>query len=241
MLVASATLVVIVTLVIVFPTLRHESEPSYNGRTLSEWLKDYRRPERNGSLPTEAEFAVRAIGTNALPVLLQWNGYELPWWRKTLLALTTWPVEGKTSGEGEIIYGRSLILGESTQRAQLAEVGFIILNTNAAPVIPNLEAMMKNGRSEAVRLRAIYALGEIGRPGIPALTNALADIKQPNRCEIIEAIYGVERMSLFCANDIYRGSSLPALTRARNDPDIWVRKQADSALYNLDPQITRRL
>jgi hypothetical protein len=222
-----------ITLAIVFPIVHRKPEPTYNGRRLSEWLKDYRRPERNGGMPTEAELAVRLIGTNALPSLLEWIRYELPPWRKKLLRLATRPVEGKTLDEGKIIYGNSLILGKSTRLAELAELGFVILNTNAATAIPELEALMKNNQKPDIGLRAIYALGEICGPAIPALTNALADLKQPNRDRIIQAIYGVEINSHYSHGDAYKGECLPELTRALNDPDEWVRRQAKVTLYNL--------
>lgn len=231
MIAASAALAI--TLAIVLRISNREPEPSYNGRTLSEWLKDYRRPEANGGLPSEAELAVRSIGTNALPSLLKWIRYELPPWREQLLKLATRPVEGKTLNEGKIVYGKSFILGKSSRLAELAELGFVILNTNAAPAIPELEALMKNNQKPDMGLRPIYALGEIGGPAIPALTNALADINQTNRCRIIEAIYAVELQSHSYYGDTYKGACLPALTRALNDPDDRVRRQAKITLYNL--------
>ena len=137
MIAASAALVII--LGVVLPILNRESEPSYNGRTLSEWLKLSRRPAVSEGFPGEATLAVRSIGTNALPFLLKWIRYELPPWREKVLTLATRPVESKTLSEGKIVYGNSLILGESTRLAELAELGFVILNTNAISAIPDLE------------------------------------------------------------------------------------------------------
>lgn len=222
-----------IILAVVLPFLKGPPEPSYLGRTLSAWLAGYRRPERNGGIPTAAELAVRAIGTNALPCLLNWISYEPPLWREALLALATRPVEGKTSGEGSIVYGRSFIRGKSARLAELAENGFVILNTNAAPVLPNLDALMKESRSPEVRLRAIYALGEIGPRAPPRLMGALQDSKQPNRCEIIYAIYGVERNSPLPARDTIRAICLPALAAVLQDSDAEVRRQAATTLYNL--------
>src|ERR1700722_4378595 len=44
------------------------SEPSYQGKPLSAWLQEY-RVDRMGS--PDADEAVRHIGTNAIPALLQ--------------------------------------------------------------------------------------------------------------------------------------------------------------------------
>src|SRR6266481_4935661 len=56
------------------------SEPRYNGRSLSRWLKI----ERDSMSATvtgnpEAEDAVRHIGTNALPYLIKLLDYENSW------------------------------------------------------------------------------------------------------------------------------------------------------------------
>jgi hypothetical protein len=50
-----------------------EQEPSFNGRLLSQWLGDLLLGGL-GSTPTEG--AVRAMGTNAIPTLLNWIAYE---------------------------------------------------------------------------------------------------------------------------------------------------------------------
>lgn len=227
------TTLVLITGAFAFNFFFEKPQPRFAGKSLSQWLELYRRPERNGGVVTEAELAVRQIGTNALPLLCEWIRYDLPAWRRGLLRLATRPVEGKTLDEGKVVYGQSLIKGKSSRLSDLAELGFIILNTNAAPAVLELETLMKDNRNLGVAVRAIYALGAIGGPAIPALTNALADIKQANRSTIIEAIYGVEIDSHYYQGDAYTGSSLPALTRSLNDSDKEVRRQAKVALYNL--------
>src|SRR5262245_11583533 len=61
--------------------LSGEREPEYNGKKLSEWLALQR--ER----PDDVTDAVRAIGTNALPVLVKWVEYQVPAWHLKLLRL----------------------------------------------------------------------------------------------------------------------------------------------------------
>jgi HEAT repeat protein len=171
-----------------------------------------------------------------LPFLLDWIRYELPPWRELLLKLATHPVEGKPLEEGKIVYSQSLIEGKSWRRAELTELGFLILSTNAAPEIPELEALMKNNQKPVVGLRAIHALGGIGVAAIPALTNALASTSQTNRIDIIYAIFAIERGCPSRSRDACRAACLLALTRALNDPDAAVRRQAETTLFNLDPQ-----
>ncbi len=209
-------------------------EPHYGGKSLSEWLALYPGAGRNGGVPTEAELAVRAVGTNALPFLLTSLRYELPAWRKGLLKLATRPVEGKTLEEGKVTYGRSRIVGKNARKTTLADMGFIILGTNAVSAIPELEALMKNNRKPDNGVRAIYALGEIGGPAIAVLTNALADPKQANREDIFHALYRVELESDSFYGGKYRGACFPALLRALEDPDEEVRREARVTLYNLE-------
>lgn len=239
-----------------------DNEPRYEGRSLSEWLalqpmpadleavtapsKAERiaavraRDARIIAFRAEKDFAVRAIGTNALPWLLQWMRYELPPWRQQLLKLATRPVEGKTLDEGKIVYGQSLILGKAARLAELADLAFIILNTNAAPAIPELETMMKDNQKPDKGLRAIYALAAIGVPAVQVLTNALADTNQTHRCEIMQAFYVVRDM-IPPSRDTYLAACVPALTRALDEPDAEVRRQAEVALYNLDPRALTRV
>jgi len=229
-------------------------EPRHQGRILSEWMKIYRmapmlsdsrtepantkaervaafraREARVAATRAEAELAVRSIGTNALPCLLAWFRYELPSWCKGLLTLATWRY-----GEGKkVVFSRSLIIGPTARKAEWAGLEFVILNTNAAPAIPELEAMMKDNQKPDRGLRAIYALGAIGVPAVRVLTNALADKNQNHRCEIMQAFYVVRDMSP-SFRDTYLGACMPALTRALDDPDADVRRQAKVSLYNIE-------
>jgi hypothetical protein len=229
-------------------------EPRHQGRSLSEWMKIYRmapmlsdsrtepantkaervaaflaREARVAATRAEAELAVRSIGTNALPCLLAWFRYELPSWRKGLLTLATWRY-----GEGKkVVFSRSLIIGPTARKAEWAGLGFVILNTNAAPAIPELEAMMKDNQKPDRALRAILALGEIGGPAIAALTNALADTNQTHRREIMQAFNVVRDMSP-PSRDTFLAACLPALNRALDDADAEVRREAKVSLYNIE-------
>jgi HEAT repeat protein len=231
--IAASVLVIGALAYAILPDNPLEPEPCYNNTRLSEWLAVYHAPIAPGGAPSPAEIAVRSIGTNALPFLLEWIRYELPSSRQALLKLATWPVEGKPLEEGKIVYGQSLIQGKALPRAERAICGFAILNANAVSAIPELETLMKNNKKPAAALRAIWALGEIGGPTFPALTNALADPNQPHRVEIIESIYALELQSPYYYGDTYKGACLPALIRTLNDPDEWVRRQARATLFNL--------
>ena len=53
-----------------------DREPSYQGRTLSEWVEQV-GPAYLWNDSDEEVKAVRAIGTNAIPTILKWIRYEI--------------------------------------------------------------------------------------------------------------------------------------------------------------------
>ncbi|MCX6924607.1 MAG: hypothetical protein NT154_15535, partial [Verrucomicrobia bacterium] len=61
-------------------SLSSEREPTYQGRSFTDWLDEYysdsRERTEDDTPKTEAYFAIRAIGTNALPTLLRWVEQE---------------------------------------------------------------------------------------------------------------------------------------------------------------------
>src|SRR5262245_47282072 len=88
LLAAMATLLAVGLAVLVWP---REQEPSYGGRALSEWLAVYARGQNAAATDSEtreserAATAVRAIGTNAVPILLRWMDFKMPPWREKFL------------------------------------------------------------------------------------------------------------------------------------------------------------
>ncbi len=60
-----------------------QHEPSYEGRTLSQWIESWR-----GDFTNPEGAAIRAIGTNGISYLLEWIRYEPPTWKATLYKAT---------------------------------------------------------------------------------------------------------------------------------------------------------
>src|SRR5437762_13118149 len=73
---------------------RDGAEPEYGGRKLSQWVVEL-PPDASESGTSAAEIAVRNIGTNALPYLLTWIGYEPAAWR-----LKIYEIAAKVLGRG---------------------------------------------------------------------------------------------------------------------------------------------
>jgi len=73
------------------------AEPVYKGKKLSQWVLEL-PPEPITYGRSDAEVALREIGTNALPYLLKWIGYEPAPWR-----LKIYEIAGKVLSRGSSI------------------------------------------------------------------------------------------------------------------------------------------
>jgi hypothetical protein len=133
-------------------------EPAYAGRTLSTWLVDYPTvpvsPTNTASRLQsfddirEIEVAVRQIGTNALPTLLNW------------LRADDTPI---TDNFARLAARHSWVPFHpfsSRDKNLMAFGGFRILGRVAIPAMPALRAMLHD-QDFGVRLRAAIVLREI--------------------------------------------------------------------------------
>jgi len=145
---ALGVLVLFITLVLLLTQTRNRiTQPVYNGLSLAQWLDVVYRHRINGYAPAvtshgraraaaatpeqihQAEEAVRAIGTNALPSLLKWISYRAStpkrFYRGILLLV---PMPEQVRG---FLWKPSYTKSEGL--ALLAVQGFTLLNTNALP------------------------------------------------------------------------------------------------------------
>jgi hypothetical protein len=77
-----STLIIIIALASITMLIRSHfrAEPSYDGKSLSEWIELYEEAHTPGSsafangyeMATQSESAVKTIGSNAVPTLLKW-------------------------------------------------------------------------------------------------------------------------------------------------------------------------
>src|SRR6266478_9213400 len=63
--------------------LTPEREPEYGGKKLSEWATELGRSDGTPEARAAAA-AVKQMGTNTLPYLREWVGYEPPKWKRQL-------------------------------------------------------------------------------------------------------------------------------------------------------------
>ena len=141
------------------------SEPSYKGKKLSEWLGlhshwrfsewvDVKKADvvaSNVEIRREAQVveAVQAIGTNAFPCLLRWISYETPWWR-------TWAVRGSAKLPSTVQRSRFCRWlcddSDAEKRADLAVEGFYILGPEALPAVKELTRIDKAAKPRTMRI-----------------------------------------------------------------------------------------
>ena len=191
-----------------------ESQPQYQGRSLSSWLAIY--DDLDPTTFEQAEEAIQQIGTNALPYLLRWIQYEPPAWRTSLR-------DGVPSRIWDNSSFQRLISGRAGRRAAYARDGFRILGTNAVPVLPELERLLKSNTRPMIVMNTRLALVSIGQPSIAVFERALADTNQLYRYRIPMSLRVMARED---GPAVY----LPLLRQALTNDDRMVRENAATVL-----------
>ncbi len=151
-----------------------DNEPSYNGRTLSEWLEQHgaRYPfDRSGNAvgqPMDAETeaadaAIRKIGTNAIPLLLKWGTAKvsktepfadailqhLPDRIADVIAPTAWKMTAQ-------------------RKRDFYSIGFNILGTNAIAALPELARRFNASTNKDQAVLEALCLQAMGDKGVEA-------------------------------------------------------------------------
>jgi hypothetical protein len=209
------------------------AEPSYQGRSLSAWLAEYPSAGWEGGIPPADDIprmfiipheiideAIRQMGTNAVPFLLDEIDAKEPLWRSTFRYLR-WRFNIK----GSVLQG--LYRMDRTQNAILA---FHALRPRAQEVVPLLLQMYEHPGGTAAtatlnrRLHILIAfrcMGRVGREVVPLL------LREANSTNNI-----IRRQSYSVMSDCDSQPDIivPALIRGLRDPDIQVRQCAITGL-----------
>lgn len=205
-----------------------EREPVCRGKRLSEWLEQWvSSGDENESRTAEA--AIRQIGTNGIPLLLNWIQYEPRTGKGSMQSLVDkLPARLRSN---RLIY--HFMENRTERRAVEAELGLGILGPQAAPAIPELTRLMNNCAKTNCALSAMRSLGCIGSAALPALLTAAQDPRFPFRLAAV-ATLGMN----------FRGTNglpaLPVLARCAGDPDPRVVRASILALgaLKLQPETT---
>jgi HEAT repeat protein len=205
--------------------LSRSNEPHYQGKSLSEWLEVHRNETRDKPGGDAGANALRAIGTNALPKLLEWTAFERPssGVRCTVGSLL---LKSKLLPRNSRLARWSNYETEASRAIRAAEA-FGPLGSLASSAVPELARRINSTNSPAVVTCAIYALGSMGEPAVPVLVAHMANTNALNRAEAVRWL--VWRPEL-ATNDI---SIVPVLLACLDEPNPTLRKNAALALARI--------
>lgn len=154
-----------------FALAADQGEPTYQGRTLSDWTHDF---DSHGlwvaGYEPPAQIAISHIGTNAIPTLLKWMSEPDP------------PEPLKTNVPPCF----------NTARSWRAGVAFSILGEAARPAIPELARLARTWSDQKRAMGCVDCLACIGPEAIPSLLSLATNAPPHTRwC----AFHGLDRFT----------------------------------------------
>jgi len=190
-------------------------EPRYEGRLLSFWLENPDNFIPEGFDPSAAGVqAVRAIGTNAIPTLLQWISYEPSPLRqklRNLLQNLPGPLKPR-NGQIEWL------------RATDAGIAFAILGSQAHAAVPELVHLALTSSDTNRAQRCIDSLFHIGPAALPGVFTIVTNTHAKKR------LFAISRIHDLGTNAV---SAVPVLLKCLEDNDDEVVQAAAATLSEL--------
>jgi HEAT repeats len=206
-------------------------EPVYQGKPLSSWVIKVGQIEMYNGAPKDAVAAIRAIGSNAVPFLLEWMPHPgaerpvdgFPDWSDVDIAWWALGTEGK-SAIPTLAHIINLPRHKMNDYSVWTESAKAISYLGPDAIIPMLTvATNMAGQHELWELLHNFEnLGTNGAPAVPALIHWANDSDYWVRDGVVSALGGIgERPDL----------AVPVLTNAlEHDANSMVRRDAAEAL-----------
>ncbi|MDB6112696.1 MAG: repeat-containing protein, partial [Pedosphaera sp.] len=188
-----------------------QREPMYQGKPLSYWLGGYDSPPLTNVTPSQADAAVRQLGTNAFPVLFRRLQQRDSEFRITIMRLLQ---------KQHVI---SIPVAPPDQNYAAVQ-GFDALGPQASNAVLRLIEVFDSDPHPFPQQAVPVILRRIGpsaRQAIPALLRGMTHTNATVRNNAICAIHQIRAEPKVV---------VPALMKCLNDPDIFVRAQAARAL-----------
>lgn len=169
-----------------FIEVRHFSqltrnEPVYQGKKLTKWLKQLDDGEAFGisssRLPSltpsqlEAAQAIHAIGTNALPCLME-NIHAQPATNAMRIRFYRWSDKHLPPLLHGMLFSHMDLTEEDRKRWRAAQ-GLAALGPLAKPAVPELKRLLYTNFWHSSIKEAAYALASMGPEGVEVLTNSV--------------------------------------------------------------------
>lgn len=222
-------------------------QPSHDGRTLESWLADLDARPLDTNAPVA--MAIQAMGTNAIPFLVEEVTQLDPAWRRKLGRPHRWNrfniLAGSPAQKSRQRAAAALrFLGDDARPAlplllaqirasqghpTAAWVGVLAIYKNVPETIPSI---IRELNTPATREQAAYFVGIYGtcaEVSVPFLIECAQDDSWRTRRY---AMIGIERFGTDAA------SAEPVVSSLLNDPNYAVRKAAAKALESIASGLT---
>jgi hypothetical protein len=219
-------------------------EPVYQGRRLSAWLEDL-DPVQPKEVRARARDAIRQIGTNAVPMLMDWFRARDSWLKIRLIEL---------ANKQRLV---KIHFTSAPDRSRRAYRACRILGPRAKPAIPGLIELLSDTRTTptAGNVLVLFGADAIG-PLTQALTNQSINIRYSAACllglfragavaavpaliqSLKDADYRMRLVAALSLDEIHEapGAVVPALITNLDDPDAFVRRVTAEALGRFGQQ-----
>jgi hypothetical protein len=203
--------IVVVIAIIAAVFLWPKPEPSYQGRTLSSWLRQATEPARHTNAVVEARAAIRAIGPDrTVPVLLRLL-------KSNRKQTTLHDLLLDVGREFNVVTGP---IWQSNDSSDMAAAGFEALGTNAVAAIPTLSQLANTPQHGTIALRCLAAIGP------PARATVFQAFASPDGKTRSAAVWSVPQV---VTNS---GEIIVAVTNLLSDGETEVRDAAIHVIGN---------
>lgn len=178
-----------------------QSEPRFEGKPLSYWLKKNEAAPFDPEFRAKADAALTAIGPKAIPMLLG------------LLRAKDSRLKIKAATLAEKVPLLHYSFWRARSRNQAGRHGFQVLGAQALGAVPELKAILERHISDESEACTAWALGAIGpgaRDAVPVLLRQLAGTNDHVRESVIWALSAIHA---------YPEQVMPALIRELDNPN----------------------
>jgi len=217
--IALAVLLVILVGLAAWLGLR-QREPVYQGKGLSIWLESRYKGATKGNQDERqfAEQAIRQIGTNALPVLIEWLGAQDTRLKQVMITL---------AAKQKVLH---LHLTSAEQRRAEAVWGYEVLGPLAVVQVPRIMDILTNEPCADLRRAAGDALAAIGPEARVAAPALFCATKDRDRLVRVVAFMALARIRPDPPQTI------PVLAAGLDDPFLCACLEAGGALMKYGPE-----
>ena len=209
----SALVIVLVGILLAWAWMpKGPREPEYAGRTLTQWLERWENNRGNHDVWNECADAIRQIGTNGFPLLLQMlEAPEEPWRSQVNVLVQRAGLAGS-------------VVKDDSFKKWMARDAFQMLGAQGENALPELLAILSRCRTSDDRgfvIESISWIGPAAEPAIPALVNVARSGGQIECYFVVRALFRIARQPEI---------SVPFLTHQLSNSDRWARQRAADAL-----------